>query len=252
VQAEAAGPLPITETGGRTRVRAPTDLVLDPPLRGARFIAGDGCCTAVRHIRATLPLNTRLFTAQRFAIDWEQLDDQRRIVVGDLTQPASYVIYGAPVFAVADALVVATLDGLPDSPPGRLPPNLPVGQADGNHVILDLGDGRFALYAHLKPGSVRVQPGQRVARGDVLGLVGSSGNSSEPHLHFHVMDGPGALTSSGVPYLIRSFRATERAVSSEAYDRAASTGQPLEVEPLHFPALHQNVLPLDLWIVDFD
>ena len=61
----------------------------------------------------------------------------------------------------------------------------------GNHVVLDLGNGEYALLAHLQRGSVRVEAGDRVRAGDVLGLTGNSGNSSEPHLHFHVQDRPG-------------------------------------------------------------
>jgi hypothetical protein len=78
-------------------------------------------------------------------------------------------IYGKLLYAVADARVVAAVDGLPDSPVGALPGVLE--QADGNHVGLDLGHGRFALYAHLKPHPVRVREGQRARRGDLLGLV---------------------------------------------------------------------------------
>ena len=251
VASELLGATPIRETGAHTPVAPATELVLDPPLRGRRFIAGDGCCDSVRHLRATLPIDGDLFTAQRFAIDWEQLDEGRRILVGDRTNPASYVIYGAPAFAVANAKVVAAVDGLPDSPPGALPPNIPIDQADGNHVILDLGDGRFVLYAHFKPGSVRVRRGQHVRRGQILGLVGTSGNSSEPHLHFHVMDRPSALAGNGVPYLIRGFRSTERGVSTEAYDRATGTGQPLEVESVGGRPVRARMLPMDLWIVDF-
>jgi Peptidase family M23 len=245
------GSQPFSETAGRTQVARPTDLVFDSPLRGVRLIAGDGCCDAVRHIRATLPVNGRLFTAQRFAIDWEQLDDQGRIYVGNPKDPASYVIYGQPVYAVAEARVVTAVDGLPDTPPGALPVGITLEQADGNHVVLDLGDGRYALYAHLKPGSVQVHEGERVRRGQVLGLVGTSGNSSEPHLHFHVTDGPSPLASNGVPYLLRSFRSTERGVSTAAFDQAIVSGQPIEVEPVPGPPLRARVLPLDLWIVDF-
>ena len=79
VSAEALGPTPHRETAGRVRVVPTAGLVLDPPLRGPRLIAGDGCCDSSRHIGATLPINGNLFTAQRFAIDWERLDDQRRI-----------------------------------------------------------------------------------------------------------------------------------------------------------------------------
>jgi hypothetical protein len=80
--------------------------------------------------------------------------------------------------------------------------------AAGNRVVEDLGGGRFALYAHKQPGSVTVAVGQRVERGQVLGKVGNSGNSTEPHLHFHVMDGAGgasALGANGLPYVFDRF-----------------------------------------------
>jgi murein DD-endopeptidase MepM/ murein hydrolase activator NlpD len=75
----------------------------------------------------------------------------------------------------------------------------------GNHVIVDLGGGHYAFYAHLKPGSIRVRAGDRVHRGQVLGLVGNSGNSTEPHLHFHVSDANSPLGSEGVPYAYDRF-----------------------------------------------
>jgi murein DD-endopeptidase MepM/ murein hydrolase activator NlpD len=75
----------------------------------------------------------------------------------------------------------------------------------GNFVILDIGHGRYAFYAHLKPGSLRVRPGDRVRKGQVLGLVGNSGNSTEPHLHFHLMDDTSPLGSEGIPYVHETF-----------------------------------------------
>jgi hypothetical protein len=239
----------VVATAGCTSVARPTGLLLDAPLRGARYIAGDGCCDSTRHLRATLPLNGTAYGAQRFAIDWEQLDEQDRIYLGDPKQPSSYVIYGKPAYAVADARVIAAVDGMTDSPIGSLP-NLPPDKADGNHVILALGNGRFALYAHFKPHSLQVTEGQSVRRGQPLGLVGTSGNSSEPHLHFQVTDGPSALMSNGVPYLLREFRATRRGASTAAYDKATTDGKPLQSVPLTGPAEHQRELPLDLWITD--
>jgi hypothetical protein len=244
-----AGGRTVVATGASLRVLPATALLLDAPLRGARFIAGDGCCDSSRHIRATLALNGSAHDAQRFAIDWEQLDPQGRIFVGDPKRPDSYVIYNQPVYAVADARVVASVDGMDDSPPGQLP-NLPVEKADGNHVILDLGGGRFAMYAHFKPHSVQVHAGEHVQRGQLLGMVGTSGNSSEPHLHFQVMDGPSSLLCEGVPYLLRQFSATRRAVSTAAFDKATQDGRPLETVVLPGPAAHQQELPLDLWIAD--
>jgi murein DD-endopeptidase MepM/ murein hydrolase activator NlpD len=75
----------------------------------------------------------------------------------------------------------------------------------GNHVVLDIGGGHYAFYAHLKPGSLKVKLGDKVKRGQVIGLVGNTGNSTEPHLHFHVADGISPLGSEGLPYRLESF-----------------------------------------------
>lgn len=186
------------ETIARTAVLAPTELLLSPPLKGSRYIAGDGCCDSTRHVRATLAVNGSFFDAQRFAIDWEQLNEQGRIYVGDPKLPGSCIIYGKPAYAVADGRVVAAVDGRKDSPPGSFPEGS-LEDADGNHVVLELGDGSYALYAHLKPNSVKISEGSRVRAGQVLGLVGTSGRSSEPHLHFQITDGS-PLASNGLPY----------------------------------------------------
>ena len=246
-----AGSKTIVATGGRIVIAPPTSLMLEAPLRGSRYIAGDGCCDSVRHVRGSLTINGKIFLAQRFAIDWEQLDAHGRIYVGDPKEPASYFIYGKPVYAVADARVVTAVDGLPDTPPGALPAEIPIGEADGNHVVLELGNGRYALFAHLKPGSVRVRAGDFVRASDVLGLVGTSGNSSEPHLHFHVTDGPSALASNGLPYLLRTFAAARRGVSTAGFDKAILDGNPIVSEPVQPAGPRDGVLPLDLWIVDF-
>jgi hypothetical protein len=238
------------ETVAQTAFLAPTELLLSPPLKGSRYIAGDGCCDSTRHVRATLAVNGTFFDAQRFAIDWEQVNEQGRIYVGDPTLPDSYIIYGKPVYAVADSRVVAAVDGRKDSPPGSIPEGISLEDADGNHVVLDLGDGRYALYAHLKPNSVKVREGNRVKAGQLLGLVGTSGRSSEPHLHFQITDGS-PLASNGLPYLLTYFAASTRVTSTAAFDRAILDGQPIETEHIPGPGTHSVEMPLDLWIVDF-
>jgi murein DD-endopeptidase MepM/ murein hydrolase activator NlpD len=100
--------------------------------------------------------------------------------------------------------IAGVRDGMPENVPGVLPPPS-IETAPGNYVIEDLGDGRFALYAHMQPGSLRVHPGDRVERGDVLGLVGNTGNSTMPHLHFHVMDRASPLDANGLPYVFDRF-----------------------------------------------
>jgi len=226
--------------------------VLSPPLEpGAGYLPADGCCTAVRHIRAGLPVDGKLTYAQRFAIDWEQIDAERRFVNGDPSDPASYTIYGKQVLAAADGRVVEVVDGLPNQVPGALPAGLTLAQADGNSIVQDIGGGAFALYAHLQPGSLRVARGQMLRRGDVIGLVGNSGNSSAPHLHFHVMDGPSPLGASGLPYVLDRFLVTGSYRSTEAFDAVENTTTPLAVTPASGAPERTNVLPLDLSVVEF-
>lgn len=74
----------------------------------------------------------------------------------------------------------------------------------GNYVMI-LGDGGVAFYAHLRRGSVAVRVGQKVAEGEVIGRVGNSGNTTMPHLHFHVMDNADPLKAQGVPCAFRDY-----------------------------------------------
>jgi len=107
------------------------------------------------------------------------------------------------------------------------------------------------MYAHMQPGSVRGHSGERVTRGQVLGLVGNSGNSIAPHLHFQVMDRPSSLASNGLPYEIDSFEVTAGTPGTAAFDQAEATGTPLAITPHPQPEKVTNALPLDQLIVSF-
>ena len=226
---------------------------LAAPLAGKGFVAADGCCDSVRHVRALLPINGEWKLSQRFAIDWEQIDDENRIVVGELKDPKSYRIFGETVLAVADGTVVASRNDLPEQIPGTFPENLPIAEADGNFVVLDIGGGAFVLYAHMQPGSVTVRAGEVVKRGERLGLVGNTGNSLAPHLHLHVMDGPSPLDADGIPYVFEAFTVTAVDEAGTAdFDRAEATGSPLTLTPRVPPAKQRDVLPMDQSVVDWD
>ncbi|RUX43237.1 M23 family peptidase, partial [Mesorhizobium sp. M7A.F.Ca.US.014.04.1.1] len=84
----------MTVTIGEGAVVAKAPVALGPPLRGKGYVAADGCCDSIRHVRALLSLDGKFYLAQRFAIDWEQIDDNNTLVVGDLKVPANYHIYG--------------------------------------------------------------------------------------------------------------------------------------------------------------
>ena len=242
----------MTLTIGESSVAPTAPVVLGPPLRGKGYVAADGCCDSIRHVRALLSLDGKFHLAQRFAIDWEQIDDENTLVVGDLKAPANYHIYGRPILAVADGTVVGTRNDLQDQVPGALPANLPLDEADGNFVVLDIGSGLFVNYAHMRPGSVTVKLGDKVRRGDQLGEVGNTGNSQAPHLHLHVMDSASPLASNGLPYVFDSFAiAAVDEAGTEDFDKAEATGSPLALTPRVPPQNLENVLPLDLSIVDW-
>ncbi len=251
VRAAPPGLEQVTRTGGEVEVDQQEVVVVGPPLKGRGYVSADSCCDAVRHTRAALPVNGRIRLAQRFAVDWEQLDEQNRIYHGPRTDPKSYTIYGQEALAVAEARVERVTDGLSEQTPGTYPAGISLEEADGNSVVLDLGQGRYALYAHFQPGSIRVKAGDQVARGQVLGLVGNSGNSVAPHLHFHVMDGPSPLDSNGLPYLVDSFQITGTSPSTAAFDEAEEKGTPLAVQLVSPPQSVNRAMPLDQLIVEF-
>jgi len=97
-----------------------------------------------------------------------------------------YLAYGKPVLAPCDGTVVMVVDGVPDNQPGRTNPYY----APGNTVMIRSEAGEYVLVGHLVPGSPAVRVNQKVTRGQLLGRCGNSGNSSEPHVHLHVQDGP--------------------------------------------------------------
>jgi hypothetical protein len=183
-------------------------IVLGAPLAGDRWAAVGSCCDGP-HRRSVQPVSGNLYLAQRFAIDFNQLDDENRFSTGDPARNESYPTYGQPVFAVANGTVITAVDQYEDQVPGQTD-GITLENADGNHVVLDMGDGHYAFYAHLKPGSVLVQVGDKVTRGQQLGEAGNTGSSDGPHLHFHVMDGPSALASDGLPYVFAAFEVTAR------------------------------------------
>ena len=135
--------------------------------------------------RSTLVNAHRTLGVQRDALDLVQVVDGRTFR-GDGTRLQDHAIFGQPLLAVADGRITAAVDGHPDPPVGGR-----TWQAmAGNHVVLDIGGGRYVLYGHLELGSLRVRVGDDVRRGQVLGNVGDSGNSDAPHLHLQVQNKP--------------------------------------------------------------
>jgi Peptidase family M23 len=243
---------PPNEVVATTYDAAPTNVlrrqatVVAPPLRGDGWIVGNGCCSELTSHRAgLLPVDGALHQGERFAIDFIQIQPSGLLATGPLDELSSYPYFGDEVIAAAPGKVVTVVDGLPETPPGALPPTT-AARAAGNHVVVAMGRDRFALYAHLQPGSIGVKVGDRVATGTTLGLLGSSGNSNAPHLHFQLMDGSDPLASNGVPYRFNSFSVRGKLTNFGGL----FAGQAAKVAP-QFAGMHRNQLPLNLQVIGF-
>jgi murein DD-endopeptidase len=201
---EGIDPEPLTLESVAVPVRgAPVRLA--PPLRGDRWLAANGPSNDTHHRRSWFAYGGRALSPERFAIDFLRLHESGP-TVGDPAENRSWRGYGEEVIAVADARVASITDGIADNvPANRLPSGMTMDTMGGNLVVLDLGDGVHVYYSHLQPGSIRVRQGDRVRVGQILGLVGNSGNSNAPHLHFQVSAGPALLLSDGVPFVFDSF-----------------------------------------------
>ena len=197
---EATGEVAIRSGVSRTSFRF--------PLRGD-WLVGAG---------PTLHSHHRWLTMEEFAYDIVKLGPEGRTHAGDGANFSGYFAYGAPVLAAADGEVVETIDDVPEDlsamrrrdetqeayrtrlmeEQGKRLASGKRGIA-GNLVVIAHGEGEFSMYVHLKPGSVRVKKGQKVKAGEEIAALGSSGNSTEPHLHFHVATGPDVMTAPAIP-----------------------------------------------------
>ncbi len=224
-------------------------MTISPPLRGDNWLAGNGPSNTSAHRRALIPINGSARIAQRFAIDWVRLYPDGKSFAGDPKDNKNYRAYGSEALAVADGTVSEIKDGIPQNIPGEdsRAQDITLENIAGNHIVLNIGNGMYALYAHLQPGSLKVKEGEKVHRGEVLGLVGNSGNSTEPHLHFHICDAPSPLGCEGLPYAFSEFQVIGHGwgfKSSESHEQTETHPRemPLEDQVVWFPQEQKSPL----------
>lgn len=237
--------MPITE-----RVAAS----INPPLRGDDWVVVNGCCLAEGAHRGSIQtVSGELWNAQRFAIDWMKIGENGRFYDGDPADVTNWYNYGEPVYAVADGTVVQVLDEMGDQSPGTLPDpgSITIDTVDGNHVILDLGNGVYAFYAHLKLGSVLVELGDTVEVGQQIGELGNSGNTSAPHLHLHLMSRPSALAADSIPYGYDEIEFVGDLSGAQWDNTSDALGDVWDVTPDTRSGLVGPVLPMNLNVISF-
>ena len=193
-----------TLAGGRSDISYAPPIVISPPVYGGMWLSAEGPYNFNHHRRAIIPLMGKAYVPERYAIDWIKYGPNGKIYKTDGATVEDYYAYGQEIHAVADGEIVDTKDGIPNNVPFDVPATS-VGWAAGNLVTEQIGNGTYAYYVHMIPGSLRVKIGDNVKTGDVLGLLGSTGISGAPHLHFHIGDTKDPLFTNGLPYVFSSY-----------------------------------------------
>ncbi|MBP7411800.1 MAG: M23 family metallopeptidase [Methanoculleus sp.] len=225
-----SGLAPATFTGGNVTVRKDlAPVVIGSPVRGPGWTAIETTAPVTHHFLAQITMNGVTRVPQRYAQDWIYVDPVTgQAAAGNATLAKNFLGYGREIYAAANGTVVDVLDGLPDLETIYSPRQATIATAAGNYVIVDIGDQKYACYAHMAPGSIRVGVGDAVAEGQVLGLMGNSGNSDLPHLHFQVVtDTPSFLGAEGYPHVYRSFDVIGTVNQTLAEERASGPDYPV-------------------------
>lgn len=213
-----------------------TPLVFGAPLKGNRWRVGNGPGENKTSHQYVLTSNGATRIPQRYGIDFQILDMKNITLPIPLPKTltnAMFYCYGQEIFAVADGVVTGFKDGISENVPQASGETITDYEMDastvsGNYLTIKIGEGQFVHYAHLIPDSHRFKLGDNVKKGEIIGLLGNSGNSTGPHLHFNFTDGNSANGSNGLPYVFESFQ-------------TVSDGR-----------IHHNKIPLNQLIINFN
>ncbi len=170
------------------------------PLKGDWLVWGN-CDDTMSH---------RTMHSQEFGMDLVKFNDDMMMPQIGSTPNKDFKMYNKEIIAIADGKVIDCFGNSPENP--AAPDMLPdeeiadiaekygfIVAASGNYVVLEHDNGEYSFYGHMVKDSVKVEKGQTVKQGQVLGRLGNSGSSTGPHLHFHLMAGPDLMTSRGLP-----------------------------------------------------
>jgi len=180
-------------------------LILGPPVIGGAWAAVYEHSWERGHRRVIYTAGGQARIPGRFAIDFIKLDNDGRTAKGDKNVINNWYGYGEDVLAVANGIIHTTREDFSESATLSDHPKYFPNQATGNYISMEIGKNQFVFYEHLKPGSIRVKPGQKVKKGDVIARLGFTGQTTGPHLHLHVADSDSPLGSEGIPFVFESF-----------------------------------------------
>ncbi len=240
----------MTERVASVEVDQTEPVVIGPPLKGAGWLNGNSCCAVTPHRGAVNAINGAFHAPERYAIDYVRLDENGSFLSGPVDELESYPYFGADIIAVGDGPIVSMRFDLPEQTPGANPTGLTLDEYGGNHIVQDLGDGVYAFYAHLQPGNpLGVEVGQQLKKGETIALLGNTGNTDSPHLHFHLMDSPSPLGSNGIPFVYDSFD-LEGQITAQELDERIAAGGPFTLDEAD-AAAEKDLYPIWLTVTSY-
>ena len=203
----AAGQKTYTMSSAPLSVAPKAATLIASPLKGENWFTPNGPSNVSIHRRVMIPMDGKVEIPERFAVDWIEVDEKGLSYKGDPKKNENYYAYKKPIYAVASGKVVAAKDGIPENTPTEkeMAVTINLETIGGNYIIQEVAPGIYAFYAHMIPGSQKVKVGDLVKEGALIGLLGNSGNSSEPHLHFQLIDQANPLHGEGLPFTLKNF-----------------------------------------------
>jgi len=191
---------------------------LAPPFKGTWLVFWGGD-TKAQNYHYDVP-------NQRFAFDFIGVDETGKSRAGDGSKNEDFYAFGREILAPADGVVTDVIDGVRDNLPGSMNPYSGL----GNAVIIRHRENEVSVLAHFKMGSIRVKVGESVKKGQVLGLCGNSGNSSEPHLHYHLQNTPVIQDGTGIKCFFQNLKVAKEGKTESKSNYSPVKGDIVEAE----------------------
>lgn len=163
---------------------------------------------------------------QRFAFDFVVTDAQGHTHRGTGESNEDYYAFGREVLAPAAGVVTDVIEGVRDNAPGSMNPY----SALGNAVFIQHAEHEVSVVAHFRLGTIRVKVGDQVTAGQVLGLCGNSGNSSEAHIHYHLQNTPVIQDGTGIKCFFERVKVTREGKTEDKEGYSPVKGDLVEAE----------------------
>jgi hypothetical protein len=196
-------------------------LIVGPPLAGGPWAAIYEPSWTNGHRRVFYTVNGVARLPGRFAIDFIKVDTNGKYARGDSNEIKNWYGYGIDVYAVCDGVITSTRNDFAESPTLSGYIVASAENATGNYISMNIGNGQYVFYEHLKPGSIIVKPGQKVKKGQAIASIGFTGQTTGPHLHFHIADANSPLGAEGIPFEFEHYDLLGRYIDLNNFGKTA-------------------------------